>query len=85
MNVVNKDGLSYFVPANEKEPPQINSLGRSEEVLRCMRQSIQVNIQRKKQKFLDIFIQYVQLPPHMWDNEYNYDISLRMLIEEYPE
>ena len=86
LNVINKDGRSYFVPANEKEPPTINSLKRWEQAFEAYA-TIYTNVHpdRSSEIFRYIYNIREAASMYIWDNVYSYDIKFHEMMHDYPQ
>ena len=82
---INKNGLSYYVPAHERESVTINSYPRWEQAFRVF-STIYVQTYPNKAKELMQYNHtiYTASLKYTWDNVYAYDIDFRMHLSKNP-
>lgn len=85
LNMVNRDARFYFVPANEKEPPTINSLRWWEQAFEVyVTIYTQVHPERSSELLWYSFNIRTATSTFIWDNVYNYESNFRYLMKDYP-
>ena len=86
MEMVNRNGMLYFVPMSEHDMVSINSYGRWEQVCRVY-STIYVEEHPYKAKELIQYnhVIYTASLTFMWDNVYAYDIDFRMHMSKFPD
>ena len=83
---VNKDGVSYYEPAYEKESVTITGYNKWEQAFRVFTTIyVQEHPQKAKELMQYSHIIYTASLTYVWDNVYTYDIDFRLHISKNPE
>ena len=78
--------MSYFVPANEKELPAINSLRQWEQAFEVYATIyMETHPDQSSELFRYIFNKHSAASTFIWDNVYNYDVNFHYPMEDYPQ
>ena len=86
MNLINKDGSSFFVPVTEKATPTINSFRKWEQAFEVYTTIYSdEHPGRAGELFRHIFNIRSVSETFIWDHVYNYDIMFRELMSHYPQ
>ena len=86
MEMINKNGHTYWIPASEKEVGSITSYGKWDQAFRVF-SMIYVETHPAKAKELMQYnhMIYSASLSFVWDNVYAYDIDFRLHLSKYPE
>ena len=85
VQVINREGGTFFVPTTEREAPAISSLKRWEQAFEIFA-SIYVKCHPDQAAELFEYISVIRnaAATFIWDNVYTYDCKFRRIIEKYP-
>ena len=85
LELANKEGMSYFMPIQEKEIVQINSFKKWEKAFWVYAGVYtQANPDRSNELLQYISTIETANDSFIWDNVYSYDIIFRKLMAEFP-
>ena len=83
MELVNKNGLTYFVPMNDRE--KINSVRKWEQAFRVYAAIYsQANLHRSPEIWQYIHVINMTASAFIWENVASYDFTFRQLMSAYP-
>ena len=86
MEIVNKNGMSYFVPVSEREGTTISGFYRWEQAFRVYSTIYtEANPGRAKELIQYNHIIFLASGIYAWENVYAYDRDFRLHISEYPD
>ena len=85
LEIINKEGHSYFVPTSDREIPMINSFKRLEQAFRIF-SGIYTKTRPDRVQQLYQYVDAISTAAEnfVWDNVYTYDQLFHQLITEYP-
>ena len=86
MELVNRNGHSYFVPVTERESTQINSFSKWEQAFRVFSNVYTKYHPERAHELIEYnFMIHTASSTYVWDNVYHYDRDFRMHMERHPQ
>ena len=86
MELINKGGMTFFVPAHKRETPQISSFVRWEQAFHVFANIYTRQFPQRAPELIEYnFMIHTAALTYLWENVYAYDRDFRMHMSHHPE